>query len=394
MADTGNRRIVTIPHALPTFTPTQTASPTSSATPIPSITPTPSTTPTQSVTPSPTPTRTGTPTISPTPTATPGGDLTLTGLVYDASVGRERTLAGAIVAVTLRAAQLLGNAGPDGRYSLFLPASYLNACSVVTLEATAEGYRSFQRPVTVADLRANPGRDFGLWPPGAITVNTTDDELNADGDCALREAIQAANTDAAVDACPPGDGPDVIMLPEGSYALALAGAGEDANATGDLDILDDLKLIGAGIKVTLIDGKGLDRIFHVHEGVTALINGVMLTGGRPPDGNDSDSGGGNADPGGGIANFGDLMLTKCRVTGIARETAGTWMGTGGSAGQTAATAERRRHLQRRRAATGGHLGRGQPTGSGGTGGDPAGIGLAGTGGGIHNAGKLTLAMPR
>ena len=34
-----------------------------------------------------------------------------------------------------------------------------------------------------------------------LTVNTTDDELNTDGDCSLREAIQAANTDAAVDAC-------------------------------------------------------------------------------------------------------------------------------------------------------------------------------------------------
>jgi len=33
-----------------------------------------------------------------------------------------------------------------------------------------------------------------------ITVNTTVDELNSDGDCSLREAIQAANTDAAVDA--------------------------------------------------------------------------------------------------------------------------------------------------------------------------------------------------
>ena len=38
----------------------------------------------------------------------------------------------------------------------------------------------------------------------AITVNTTEDELNADGDCSLREAIEAANTDSTVDACPAG----------------------------------------------------------------------------------------------------------------------------------------------------------------------------------------------
>ena len=34
-----------------------------------------------------------------------------------------------------------------------------------------------------------------------LTVTTTDDELNSDGDCSLREAIQAANTHTAVDAC-------------------------------------------------------------------------------------------------------------------------------------------------------------------------------------------------
>ena len=32
-----------------------------------------------------------------------------------------------------------------------------------------------------------------------ITVNTEEDELNNDGDCSLREAIQAANINANVD---------------------------------------------------------------------------------------------------------------------------------------------------------------------------------------------------
>ena len=34
-----------------------------------------------------------------------------------------------------------------------------------------------------------------------IAVTTTTDELNADGDCSLREAIRAANSNTAVDAC-------------------------------------------------------------------------------------------------------------------------------------------------------------------------------------------------
>jgi CSLREA domain-containing protein len=37
-------------------------------------------------------------------------------------------------------------------------------------------------------------------------VDTLEDELNTDGDCSLREAIEAANTNAGVDACPAGDG--------------------------------------------------------------------------------------------------------------------------------------------------------------------------------------------
>jgi CSLREA domain-containing protein len=37
-----------------------------------------------------------------------------------------------------------------------------------------------------------------------ITVNTLDDELNSDGDCSLREAVQSANTASSVDACVAG----------------------------------------------------------------------------------------------------------------------------------------------------------------------------------------------
>jgi CSLREA domain-containing protein len=85
----------------------------------------------------------------------------------------------------------------------------------------------------------------------AITVNTTADELSTNGNCSLREAIQAANTDAAVDACTAGSGDDVITLPAGTYTLLLTGAGENANATGDLDILNNLTIDGAGAASTI-----------------------------------------------------------------------------------------------------------------------------------------------
>jgi CSLREA domain-containing protein len=81
--------------------------------------------------------------------------------------------------------------------------------------------------------------------PATITVNSTADSLATNGNCTLREAILAANSDTAVDGCAAGSGPDVVVLPAGTYALT-GEAGEDAGLTGDLDVTDDLELVGAG----------------------------------------------------------------------------------------------------------------------------------------------------
>ena len=61
--------------------------------------------------------------------------------------------------------------------------------------------------------------------PGTIVVTTTEDELNADGDCSLREAIFAANINDYVDACGFGSGDDIIVLPAGIYALTITTEG-------------------------------------------------------------------------------------------------------------------------------------------------------------------------
>jgi len=135
-----------------------------------------------------------------------------------------------------------------------------------------------------------------------ITVNTTDDELNADGDCSLREAIQAANTDAVVDACAAGSGADTIDVPAGTYTLAIAGSGEDASATGDLDISADLTITGAGAATTIIDGADLDRVFHILGGI-ADMSGLTIQNGSV-----------SAD-GGGILNQGTLTLNSSTVSG-------------------------------------------------------------------------------
>ena len=87
-----------------------------------------------------------------------------------------------------------------------------------------------------------------LLPPpvahaAAINVTTTLDEYGAAGaGCSLREAIQAANTDAAFGGCTAGNSADTINLPAGTYTLTRAGVDEDSNATGDLDVTSEFLL--------------------------------------------------------------------------------------------------------------------------------------------------------
>ena len=94
-----------------------------------------------------------------------------------------------------------------------------------------------------------------------ITVDSTADDTATNGNCTLREAVIAANTDAGVDDCPAGSGADVIVVPAGAYGLTLAGTGEDAAASGDLDVTADVEIQGAGAATTAIDANHIDRVF-------------------------------------------------------------------------------------------------------------------------------------
>ncbi len=118
-----------------------------------------------------------------------------------------------------------------------------------------------------------------------ITVTITDDIIASDGECSLREAISAANNNAAFSDCPAGSAaiPDVIDLPDGVFTIALAGVSEDSNATGDFDINDSagLRIIGDDTTETIIDGGGVDRILHVLAGSLEL-NSLTLQNGRAP----------------------------------------------------------------------------------------------------------------
>jgi CSLREA domain-containing protein len=110
-----------------------------------------------------------------------------------------------------------------------------------------------------------------------ITVTTTADELNADGDCSLREAIQAANTNTAVDACPAGQpGPIVDVITFGVTGTIALGS------SGQLTITDDLTITGPGASSLTISGNGFDtgRVMEVTAGTTLNLSGVTIANGR------------------------------------------------------------------------------------------------------------------
>lgn len=149
-----------------------------------------------------------------------------------------------------------------------------------------------------------------------IVVNDMNDLVVAgDGRCTLREAVSNANLFAGGDLtagdCSPGDpGGDTIRIPPGNYALSLAGTGEDGNASGDLDLLDDLLLAGSGSALTLIDGLALDRVLDAGPGSLAvsveILEPTLISGSLP--------GGGD---GGGlrVGSNSRVTMLQCNVLG-------------------------------------------------------------------------------
>lgn len=112
-----------------------------------------------------------------------------------------------------------------------------------------------------------------------ITVTTTDDELNADGDCSLREAVEAANTNTPVDNCIDNSGAyNFIMLSADTYTLSILGFNEDNNQTGDLDIIEDVTIQGAGKWQTVINAADIDRALHILGGVVQVV-GLTISDG-------------------------------------------------------------------------------------------------------------------
>lgn len=113
-----------------------------------------------------------------------------------------------------------------------------------------------------------------------ISVNTTTDEINTDGDCSLREALLSANTNQPVDAYPAGTGFDIIQLPAGTFILSIAGD-DSGGLAGDLDILESVTMQGAGPLNTIIDANGIDRVMEIFTNAQVHITRLTLTNGDP-----------------------------------------------------------------------------------------------------------------
>jgi hypothetical protein len=114
----------------------------------------------------------------------------------------------------------------------------------------------------------------------ALTVNTTADQApsasscqGAPGDCSLRQAISWASESA--------DG--TVILPAGHYTLTIKDFEEEANESGDLDIINGstVKIVGAGARSTIVDATGLgERVFDVRPSASLDLSKLTVTGGE------------------------------------------------------------------------------------------------------------------
>lgn len=145
-----------------------------------------------------------------------------------------------------------------------------------------------------------------------ITVNTFGDAPDLDPNdgvcdadpapglqCTLRAAIMHANTTV---------GADTITLPAGKFKLTIRGSGEDAGATGDLDVGSgsEITIEGAGVGLTVIDGKkAKDRVLDVLPGGTLSIRDLTIQKGQAPE---------DETGGGGVRSEGTTLIERCVLT--------------------------------------------------------------------------------
>jgi CSLREA domain-containing protein len=114
---------------------------------------------------------------------------------------------------------------------------------------------------------------LGSAAAASFVVDTLDDELNSDGDCSLREAITAANSNAASDACPAGSSgsADAITF-EVTGTIILTAQLPNILPAGNL-------IIDGGSNIT-ISGNGNVRGFYVNNGANLTLRNITISDGH------------------------------------------------------------------------------------------------------------------
>ena len=200
---------------------------------------------------------------------------------------------------------LANNGASTQTHALLVGSPAINAGT--TVGAPIVDQRGFTRDAMV-DIGAY---EFGATL-GALIVDTTNDlvdgdtssvaallaDKGTDGFISLREAIIAVNA---------GAGGETINLAAGTYTLSIGGTGENAAATGDLDIIRQVTISGAGAGSTIIDAGGIDRALDVISNTTT-ISGLTIQGGAAG----SERGGGVR-----VGSGSNLTLQDVEVTGNA-----------------------------------------------------------------------------
>jgi CSLREA domain-containing protein len=179
-----------------------------------------------------------------------------------------------------------------------------------------------------------------------IDVGTTADQYGSGAGCGLREAVQAANANAAFGGCQAGSGADLIRLPGGTYRLTIAPAGADLNDTGDLDNLGALEIRRRGRAAVVINANSIDRGIE-SSGPLSLRNLEVRNGSSPDNGggilnvvgqltleNVTLAGNRAAIDGGGLSNYSNASLVNTTVSGNRADGSGGGIHAPGSSATT------------------------------------------------------------
>lgn len=119
---------------------------------------------------------------------------------------------------------------------------------------------------------------------------------NDSGPGSLRADIQMVNADAS---------PDTITI---------GITGVISLTSGQLEIANDVTIIGPGAGSLTVSGDGLSRVFKIDAGKAATISGLTIAGGRAAAGTVGINGGPGQD-GGGVYNLGTLTLRQDTISG-------------------------------------------------------------------------------